>query len=81
MSFASLHEPVDVAGFYIGNEVPDRKTALRLLQRSVIRKKELQEPFFHLPVREPELIYAGLGDIALDGKVAALVDYRNRVGR
>ena len=78
---ANPHEPVDVARFDIGDEVPYREPALRLLQRGIIRNEELQETFFHLPVREPELIYTGLRDIALDGKVAALVYDRNRVGR
>ena len=77
----TFHEAVDVARFDVGYEVPDRESAPRLLQWSVIRKEELEEPFFHFPVREAQFIYARLRDIALDGQVTALVNHRYRIGR
>ena len=76
-----LHESVHVAGLDILDELPDRESALALLQRGVVGEEEVQEPLLDLPVRKPELEDPGLRDISLDGEVSALVDDPDRVPR
>ena len=75
----TAEEGVIVTGTYLTDKLLDFKGRLYLIHIRVIGKKETDETLLHFAIGKAKAVYAELFIIAFDGKVAALVDYENRI--